>query len=73
MNDLIRPALYNATHDIIPLTKKSSRNFSSHDFVGPICETSDRFLKTKNYQKINRGQFSYQRRWCIWNSFIFKL
>ena len=55
MNDLIRPALYNATHDIIPLTKKSSRNFSSHDFVGPICETSDRFLKTKNYQKINEG------------------
>ena len=55
VNDLIRPALYNATHDIIPLIKKSSRNFSSHDFVGPICETSDRFLKTKNYQKINEG------------------
>ena len=55
MNDLIRPALYNATHDIIPLTKKSSRNSYSHDFVGPICETSDRFLKTKNYQKINEG------------------
>ena len=55
MNDLIRPALYNATHEIIPLTKKSSRNSSSHDFVGPICETSDRFLKTKNYQKINEG------------------
>ena len=55
MNDLIRPALYNASHDIIPLTKKSSRNSSSHDFVGPICETSDRFLKTKNYQKINEG------------------
>ena len=55
MNDLIRPALYNATHDIIPLTKKSSRNFSSHDFVGPICETSDRFLRTKNYQRINEG------------------
>ena len=55
MNDLIRPALYNAIHDIIPLTKKTSRNSSSHDFVGPICETSDSFLKTKNYQKINEG------------------
>tara|TARA_Y100000816_G_scaffold166382_1_gene119243 strand:- start:3514 stop:4728 length:1215 start_codon:yes stop_codon:yes gene_type:complete len=55
MNDLMRPALYNATHDIIPLTKKSSKSSSSHDFVGPICETSDRFLKTKNYQKINEG------------------
>ena len=55
MNDLIRPALYNAKHDIIPLTKKSSRDSSSYDFVGPICETSDRFLKTKSYQKINEG------------------
>ena len=55
MNDLIRPALYNAAHDIIPLNKKSSRISGSHDFVGPICETSDRFLKTKSYQKINEG------------------
>ncbi len=55
MNDLIRPALYNSLHDIIPLDKKLSKNFKSHDFVGPICETSDRFLKTKNYQKINEG------------------
>ena len=55
MNDLIRPALYNSLHDIIPLTKKFSKNFKSHDFVGPICETSDRFLKTKNYQKIKEG------------------
>ncbi len=55
MNDLIRPALYGATHDIIPLTKKSYRSSNSHDFVGPICETSDRFLKTKNYQKISEG------------------
>ena len=55
MNDLIRPALYNAIHDIIPLTKNSSRSSNSHDFVGPICETSDRFLKTKSYQKINEG------------------
>ena len=55
MNDLIRPALYNAMHDIIPLNKKPFRNSMSHDFVGPICETSDRFLKTKNFQKINEG------------------
>ena len=55
MNDLIRPALYNARHDIIPLVKRSSKNFASHDFVGPICETSDRFLKTKNYQHLNEG------------------
>ncbi len=55
MNDLIRPALYNATHDIIPLNKKLSRNLNYHDFVGPVCETSDRFLKTKKYQELNEG------------------
>ena len=55
MNDLIRPALYNATHDIIPLNRKSYKNSIPHDFVGPICETSDRFLKIKSYQKINEG------------------
>tara|TARA_B100000989_G_scaffold233001_1_gene179788 strand:- start:177 stop:1391 length:1215 start_codon:yes stop_codon:yes gene_type:complete len=55
MNDLIRPALYNAIHGIIPLNKKFSKSYSAHDFVGPICETSDRFLKTMNFQKINEG------------------
>jgi len=55
MNDLIRPALYNAKHDIIPLIKRQSRNSGSHDFVGPICETSDRFLRTNNYQNLNEG------------------
>ncbi len=57
MNDLIRPALYNVTHDIIPLNKKKSKNFCSHDFVGPICETSDRFLKKNKYQKLNEGDY----------------
>ena len=55
MNDLIRPALYNSKHDIIPLIKKSNKNSISHDFVGPICETSDRFLRTRDYQKLNEG------------------
>jgi len=55
MNDLIRPALYNATHEIIPLIKRTLKDAISHDFVGPICETSDRFLKTKNFQRINEG------------------
>ena len=55
MNDLIRPALYNAKHDIIPLIKRQSKNSGSHDFVGPICETSDRFLRTNNYQNLNEG------------------
>jgi len=41
MNDLIRPALYNAYHKIIPLIKKSSSKAEKVDIVGPICESSD--------------------------------
>ena len=55
MNDLIRPALYNAEHMIIPANKSSKKSKKEYDFVGPICETSDRFLKTKKFQKLNEG------------------
>jgi len=55
MNDLIRPALYNAKHMIITANKSSKKSKKEYDFVGPICETSDRFLKTKKFQKLNEG------------------
>ena len=55
MNDLIRPALYNAKHMIIPANKSSKKSKKEYDFVGPICETSDRFLKMKKFQKLNEG------------------
>ena len=55
MNDLIRPALYNAKHMIIPANKLSKKSKKEYDFVGPICETSDRFLKIKKFQKLNEG------------------
>ena len=51
MNDLIRPALYNAKHMIIPAIKSIKKSKKEYDFVGPICETSDRFLKMKKFQK----------------------
>ena len=41
MNDLIRPALYNAKHMIIPAIKSSKKSKKEYDFVGPICETGD--------------------------------
>ncbi len=56
MNDLIRPALYNAKHMIIPAFKSSKKSKKEYDFVGPICETSDRFLKMKKFQKLNEGE-----------------
>ena len=40
MNDLMRPALYSAWQDIIPVNKKDGRS-ECYDIVGPICETGD--------------------------------
>jgi diaminopimelate decarboxylase len=41
MNDLQRPALYNAWHDIIPLKPRSGEPELAYDVVGPVCETGD--------------------------------
>ena len=57
MNDLMRPALYNAYHKIIPL-RKTKRQFKGIiEFVGPICESSDRFLNQKNFSKVKEGDY----------------
>ena len=55
MNDLIRPALYGAKHRIIPSKLNRKKISKKHEFVGPICETTDKFLDVVNYQKINQG------------------
>ena len=57
MNDFMRPALYDAAHDIVPIIKTNKKNLASIEFVGPICETSCKFIKYKKYQKINEGDF----------------
>tara|TARA_B110000027_G_scaffold133656_1_gene162767 strand:- start:633 stop:1862 length:1230 start_codon:yes stop_codon:yes gene_type:complete len=57
MNDFMRPALYDADHDIVPIIKTNKNNFGPIEFVGPICETSCKFVKYKKYQKINEGDF----------------
>ena len=54
MNDLIRPALYGAKHRIIPSKLNRKKISKKHEFVGPICETTDKFLNVANYQKINQ-------------------
>ena len=54
MNDLMRPALYGAEHRIIPANKKSKISKKIYEFVGPICETTDKFLTVPSYQKINQ-------------------
>ena len=57
MNDLIRPALYNAKHQIIPLKKTNKRFTGNIKFVGPICESSDKFLNQKGFVKIKEGDY----------------
>jgi len=57
MNDFMRPALYDAQHSIIPVTKISKKTKGIIEFVGPICESTCKFGKYKNYQKISENNF----------------
>ena len=56
MNDLMRPALYGSMHQIIPIKKNNRIINKTHDFVGPICESTDKFLSLKKYQKLNEKE-----------------
>ena len=53
MNDFMRPALYGAKHRIIPLNRKRKISKKTYEFVGPICETTDKFLTINKFQKLN--------------------
>ena len=55
MNDLIRPALYGAKHRIMPSKLNRKKISKKHKFVGPVCETADKFLTIAKYNKINQG------------------
>lgn len=54
MNDLLRPSLYDAWHDIVPLTP---RNGPAHayDVVGPVCETGDTFARARALPPMEAG------------------
>jgi diaminopimelate decarboxylase len=54
MNDLIRPTLYEAFHDIRPLTQRSG-DARLIDVVGPICESGDYFAKSRLMQPAKAG------------------
>ena len=47
MNDLLRPAIYEAYHDIKPLKQPQSETRAAYDVVGPICETGDTFTRNR--------------------------
>ena len=55
MNDLMRPALYGTKHQIIPSIKNKKNLNKIFEFVGPICESTDKFLTINKFQKIKEG------------------
>jgi len=57
MNDLMRPALYGASHRIIPSIKKNKKFKGTYEFVGPICESTDKFLSLKKFQELKEKEF----------------
>jgi diaminopimelate decarboxylase len=56
MNDLIRPALYSAWQQIVPLQQHSEHKAAIYDVVGPVCETSD-FLGKERELAIAAGDY----------------
>jgi diaminopimelate decarboxylase len=56
MNDLIRPAFYDAYHEIVPLTRRGNSMLKS-DVVGPICESGDYFCKDRPLPKAGEGDY----------------
>jgi len=52
MNDLMRPALYGANHRTLPVLKTTQVSKKTYEFVGPICESTDKFITLKKFQKL---------------------
>ena len=57
MNDMMRPALYGAYHKILPSLKSNKKSKKSYEFVGPICETTDKFISISDYQELKEKDF----------------
>ena len=52
MNDLMRPALYGALHRTLAVTKSNKISKKPYEFVGPICESTDKFITLKKFQEL---------------------
>ena len=57
MNNLMRPALYDAHHQIIPVKKTNKLFRGKFEFVGPVCESSDKFSTQKRFSQIKEGDY----------------
>lgn len=57
MNHLMRPCLYEAFHQVLPVVIDDQAKKESFDIVGPICESSDFFAKNRNLQTPSEGDY----------------
>ncbi|WP_281968401.1 diaminopimelate decarboxylase [Roseovarius nanhaiticus] len=56
MNDLIRPAMYDAWHDIVPVIEpEAGAEQQPYDIVGPVCESGDTFAKQRMMPRLSAG------------------
>jgi diaminopimelate decarboxylase len=55
MNDLIRPGLYGAYHEIVPVETSEREDFVA-DIVGPVCETTDYLARERTLPQVQRGE-----------------
>lgn len=56
MNDLMRPALYDAYHDIRPVCAPKTEARGTYDVVGPVCETGDTFTRDRDLPVMKAGE-----------------
>jgi diaminopimelate decarboxylase len=56
MNDLIRPALYQSYHQIVPVLEPADRPRQTADIVGPVCESGDFFAQDRELPEMREGE-----------------
>jgi diaminopimelate decarboxylase len=57
MNDLLRPALYGAYHEVAPTTQDSRLKTQDYDVVGPVCESADVLARNRRLPQLEPGEF----------------
>jgi diaminopimelate decarboxylase len=55
MNDLLRPVLYEAYHDIVPVIRRAGGDRQTADVVGPVCESGDFFARERDLPAVDSG------------------
>ncbi|HLK34854.1 MAG TPA: hypothetical protein VKT29_17285, partial [Terriglobales bacterium] len=56
MNDLLRPSLYNAYHEIVPVVRGEDGKHDLYDVVGPVCESGDFFARGREMPAVKDGE-----------------